>query len=123
MIVLGAGLTFATSLFFLFTIVASASYGPNGKENGNIADGKYMVFKPSLILRILLWFDIPIVYLCYLFIISVVELIAAYSTATWYFSRKKKEAIVIFLLKLFFSFLRVRLCQQQYGIILELLPN
>lgn len=91
---MGTGLTFVTALFFLFTIVASASYGPNTKEDANIADGLYMVFKPSAILRVLLWFDIPIVYLCFLFIISIVELIAAYSTATWYFSRKKKEATV-----------------------------
>ena len=104
MILLGITLSFITTAFFLFTIVASSSYGPNAKEKGSIADGLYMDFKPSMILRILLWFDIPIVYLIYLFIITLVELLASYSTATWYFSRKKKEAMVSFPLY-FFSFL------------------
>jgi flagellar basal body-associated protein FliL len=94
MVFLGLVLTGVMTFFFLFTIIASASYGPNAKEPANIADGLYMLFKPNPYFRLFLWLDIPLIYLIYLFIISLVELLASYATASWYFSRKKKEATV-----------------------------
>lgn len=87
------GMIFVT-FFFLFTLISAASYGPDAKEPANIADDLYMVFKPNSIHRLFLWLDFPLVYLAYLFITSFMELMASYSIATWYFSRKKREAIL-----------------------------
>ena len=51
-----------------------------------------MNFNPNAIHRIFLWVDVPLVYLGYTFVISMMELLAAFSISSWYFTRKKKEA-------------------------------
>ena len=84
----------ALTFFALLTMISAGSYGPNDKRPAIIVDEKYMKFIPSQIMRIILWFDIPLTYIFYLFIIAILELLACYSTCTWYFSRKKKEATV-----------------------------
>jgi hypothetical protein len=92
--VVGLGVlgTMFISFFFLFMLITASSNGPADKQSANIADGKYLVFQPNTIHRILLWIDLPLVYLAYLFVIGFMELLAAFSIASWYFTRKKKEA-------------------------------
>jgi hypothetical protein len=82
------------TFYFLFTLITAASNGPNVREDANIADGQYLNFKPNTIHRIFLWLDFPMVYLAYTFVICLMELMASYSVATWYFSRKKREAVL-----------------------------
>lgn len=85
------GMLFIT-FYFLFVMVASASNGGNIKEKAKIADGFYLNYEPNGIHRFVLWLEYPIVYLIYTFIISLMELMAAFSVTAWYFSRKKAEA-------------------------------
>lgn len=84
----------AATFFFFQVIISASSIGPKIKTQAKIADGFYLEFSPIMIHRILLWVDIPLLYLFYLFVISVVEYLSCYTTAVWYFSRKKKEAKV-----------------------------
>ena len=89
---IGALSMLVITFFFLFTLITAASNGPNIKEPANIADGFYKNFIPNTIHRVFLWLDLPLVYLAYTFVICLMELMAAFSVATWYFSRKKREA-------------------------------
>ena len=82
------------TFFFLFTMITASSNGPNVLEDANIADGKYLRFSPNTIHRILLWLDLPMVYMAYTFVICVAEMLAAFSVSRWYFSRKKREAVL-----------------------------
>jgi Plasma-membrane choline transporter len=85
------GMLFLT-FFFLFVMTASSSNGLNKKEAAKIADGFYLNYLPNTIHRLVLWLDYPLVYLLYTFVISLMELMAAFSVSAWYFSRKKTEA-------------------------------
>jgi hypothetical protein len=80
------------TFFYLFTMISASSAGTITKQDAKIADGKFLLYKPNMLHRVFVWMDIPLVYLAYTFVISVLELMTAFSVTAWYFSRKKKEA-------------------------------
>lgn len=90
----GALIVLVVTIFFLNVMISASSIGPKVRTQAKIADGYHLVFEPHILHRIFLWLDVPFVYFFYLFVISVVEFLCCYTTATWYFSRKKKEAKV-----------------------------
>lgn len=70
----------------------SVSNGPKLRQKAIIPNENILVFSPNIFHRIMIWVDLMILYFLYLFIISVCELFLAYTTCTWYFTRKKESA-------------------------------
>jgi len=89
---MGIGAMLFITFFFLFTMITASSAGTIEKEDAKIVNGKYLRYRPNYLHRAFVWIDIPLVYLSYTFVISILELMAAFSVTAWYFSRKKKEA-------------------------------
>ncbi len=84
--------TIFISLMTYFTLISAASNGPDEKVVGDIVDGFYKEYNPNKIHRIFIWIDVPLIYFAYHFVVSVVEFISCFTTVSWYFTRKKREA-------------------------------
>jgi len=94
MIFIGLVAAFLVTVTFLNTIVESISNGPLQKVDAVIPNGKIKIFYPNIIHRVWIIVDLVIVYMLYLFIISFVELLSGFTICSWYFTRKKRTAIV-----------------------------
>ena len=83
------------TLMLLATLVGSASYGPDLRiQSEGISGGYIKQFVPKMGHRYLMWLDVVVCYLMYTFFIALTEMNTAYSTCSWFFTRKKESAFM-----------------------------
>ncbi len=83
------------TVLLLAAMVGSASYGPDQRVAAEGISGSYLKqFTPVVTHRYLMWLDILVTYLLYMFIISLGEMVTAFATTSWFFTRKKESAFM-----------------------------